>query len=77
MQVTAQLRGWRTGSGLLLSEPATASVDYTPALAKYAPQAPDSIPQCITPLQASASAVHSACDPACPLLVIVPHVLFL
>ncbi|KAL3146757.1 hypothetical protein ABBQ38_014741 [Trebouxia sp. C0009 RCD-2024] len=33
--VTAQLRGWRTGSGLLLSEPATASVDYTPALAKY------------------------------------------
>lgn len=35
MQVTAQLTGWRTSSGLLLREPATAFVDYTPALAKY------------------------------------------
>ena len=35
MQVTAQLSGWRTSAGLLLREPATASVDYTPALAKY------------------------------------------
>lgn len=35
VQVTAQLTGWRTSSGLLLREPATASVDYTPALAKY------------------------------------------
>ena len=36
VQVTAQLSGWRTSTGLLLREPATASVDYTPALAKYA-----------------------------------------
>lgn len=35
VQVTAQLSGWRTNTCLLLREPATASVDYTPALAKY------------------------------------------
>ena len=33
-QVSAELSGWRTSTGLLLREPATASVDYTPALAK-------------------------------------------
>ena len=33
-QVTAQLSGWRTNTGLLLREPATACVEYTPALAK-------------------------------------------
>ena len=35
VQVNAQLSGWRTSKGLLLREAATASVDYTPALAKY------------------------------------------
>lgn len=34
VQVSAQLSGWRTASGMLLREPATASIDYTPALAK-------------------------------------------
>ncbi|KAK9818270.1 hypothetical protein WJX72_009837 [[Myrmecia] bisecta] len=33
--VNAELSGWRTSTGLLLRKPVSASVDYTPALAKF------------------------------------------
>ena len=33
--VDLQLHGWRTTTGMVLREPATASVEYTPALARY------------------------------------------
>ena len=32
--VDLQLHGWRTTTGMVLREPATASVEYTPALAR-------------------------------------------
>ncbi len=34
--VDLQLHGWRTTSGMVLREPATAAVEYTPALARWA-----------------------------------------
>ncbi|KAL0043492.1 hypothetical protein WJX79_006229 [Trebouxia sp. C0005] len=49
--VQAQLSGWRTKTGMLLREPATAAVDYTPALAKYGLQR-------ISPLMSNVVAVQ-------------------
>ncbi|DBB18517.1 TPA: hypothetical protein ACH3X3_000157 [Trebouxia sp. C0006] len=49
--VQAQLSGWRTKTGMLLREPATAALDYTPALAKYGLQR-------ISPLMSNVVAVQ-------------------
>ena len=57
VQVTAQLSGWRANTGLLLREPATASVDYTPSLAKYVSTHPP-FPFPLSPLPFTPVPIH-------------------